>query len=326
MYNLNLKIILLYEDRKEWINRTKQKKILSRFLATEKEIFIIKEELSKVFDVKLIKYTQESYSKIYSELNKEENIIFWNLTDGYDIFIGSHIPSFVTILNKPYIGSCTYMQALSQNKHHLKSILKEHKIKTPNWAYFDIDFQNDWYQLEKLHYPVFIKPANFDNSIGTEYIDPISLNIKDTKEKVKILFNHGINKVIVENFLENKEITLACIQLDEWKLFPMHQMYKGKYISSYAKEGDSGYIYSQEFINNQDIIDIGKKILTILDIKDYCRMDFRYDSNNQINLLEINTGTFLTTKPFTTVSKLFFNGNRSDMFSQIIKYAYLRQL
>ncbi|MGD9553951.1 MAG: ATP-grasp domain-containing protein [Arcobacteraceae bacterium] len=322
----DITVVLVYEDREEWISRTNSNKILSRFLATKEEINIIYTEISKRFNVKLFEYPKNTYSEIYEFIDNNSNLIFWNLTDGFDIFIGSHIPSFATVLDKPYIGSSTYVQALCQNKHHLKTIIREFGIKTPNWLYFDYEHKQEtnFNKLKQLNSPFFIKPATLDNSIGTEYITPFTDDITTIEQSIIQLFEKQITKVLVEEFVDGDEITVACLHLDEWKIIPLKQSYNGKYISSYSKEGCEGHIYAQEYYNKSSIILLVERILNILNIKDYCRMDFRFNKD-ELSLLEINTGTFLTTRPFSKIADIFFQGDRSEMFYQLIKNSFKRQ-
>lgn len=327
MCNDLAKIYLIYESREDWMNRYKyihNKEFFSRFLASEKEVDKIYTILKSYnFDVEIIKYPYYSIKQINEIISKEVKSIVWNLTDGYENYIGAHVPSFINFFNKPYIGSSTFVQILCQNKHFTKSILDDSGIKTPQWISGKKSFYQSIEDDVQLTYPLFIKPTKYDNSIGTEFIEPIAYNRIEMFAKINILFNAGIDDVLVEEFIDGKEITIAAIHVNNWNILPLERHYDGKYISSYAKDNEKGFLKNQTILLDQSLIDLGKKVIEVLDIKDYCRIDIRI-KNNKAYVLEVNSATFLTTTSFEKLSKEFF-GDTQKMFYELIMNSYNRQ-
>lgn len=323
-----LKIYLIYESRRDWISRNNNihnKEFFSRFLASENEIEIIKEILIKnKFDVEVLMYPKYTMKQIKEIISKKSKTIVWNLTDGYENFIGAHVPSFVHFFNKPYIGSPTFVQILCQNKHMTKLILKDMGIDTPNWIHIDESCNLNLTDFSNLQYPLFIKPSKYDNSIGTEFINPISNNLSETINKINELRLNGIQDILIEEYICGKEITITAIHSDKWYILPIERNYDGDYISSYSKDNEKGFLKNQIIYDDPKLITLGKKIIDILEIKDYCRIDLKFEKN-KFYILEINSATFLTTVSFEILAKRFF-GNIDNMFKKLILNSYNRQV
>ena len=323
-----LKIYLIYESRRDWISRNKNvhnKDFFSRFLASENEVKIIEEILIKnKFDVEVLMYPKYTMKQIKEIISKKSKTIVWNLTDGYENFIGAHVPSFVHFFNKPYIGSPTFVQILCQNKHMTKLILKDMGIDTPNWIHIDENCNLNLINFSNLQYPLFIKPSKYDNSIGTEFINPVSNNLSETINKINELRLNGIQDILIEKYISGREITITAVHSDKWYILPIERNYDGDYISSYSKDNEKGFLKNQIIYDDPKLIALGKKIIDILEIKDYCRIDLKFEEN-KFYILEINSATFLTTVSFEILAKRFF-GNIDNMFKELILNSYKRQV
>lgn len=323
----DITIYLIYESRDDWIVRHEilnNNKFYSRFLASEKEIKIIQNILEdSYFKVEVLMYPHYSMKQINNIISQDNKIIVWNLTDGYELFIGAHIPSFVHFFNKPYIGSSSFVQILCQNKHMTKSILNDMGITTPKWISIDINDDINTLKFDTLDYPFFIKPSKFDNSIGTEFIEPIAKNHNDAINKIKDLKENGIDDILIEEYIEGEEITIAAINTDKWYILPIIRHYDGDYISSYSKDNEKGFLKNQTICNDINLVELGQKIINILDIKDYCRIDLKV-KNNKFYILEVNSATFLTTVSFEILAKEFFTDTK-NMFKNLILNSYTRQ-
>lgn len=199
-------------------------------------------------------------------------------------------------------------------------------ITTSNSILFSNKYDFSFDSISSLSLPLFIKPSKFDNSIGMEFVkNPLAYSYEEAIGNIKVLLENGIDDILIEEALLGEEVTVACIHTDNWKILPLRQEYEGNYISSYAKEKESGFVRELKCIKDVTLVNIAKKLIDFLEIKDYCRMDFRYDiKNRDAYLLEINTGPFLTGVAFSKVANTFFK-SFEDMFEQLIKYSVKRQ-
>lgn len=328
METKELKIYLIYESRRDWIDRNTNihnKEFFARFLASETEIETIKDILMRNgFNVEVLMYPSYTMKQIKEIISKDLKTIVWNLTDGHEEFIGAHVPSFVHFFSKPYIGSPSFVQMLCQNKHMTKLILKDMGIDTPNWIHIDKSSNLDLTDFSGLEYPLFIKPSKYDNSIGTEFINPISNNLFEVIQKINELRLNGIKDILVEEYICGQEITITAMHSDKWYILPIERDYEGEYISSYSKDNEKGFLKNQTIYDDPRLINLGAKIINTLGIKDYCRIDLKI-KKNKFYILEINSATFLTTVSFQILAQKFFE-NTDNMFKELVLNSYNRQL
>ncbi len=137
----------------------------------------------------------------------------------------------------PYIGSGLLVSACCMDKIHTHILLDSHHLRAPRWCMIG---QRDMNRLEDactdaaeaLGFPVFVKPANSGSSIGTNR----ATDLKSLKDAVKIAFSHD-NKVLVEEFIDGREISVAVIGYDApfasyaGEIVPTHTA-KTKYVRS----------------------------------------------------------------------------------------------
>ena len=86
------------------------------------------------------------------------------------------IVGYLETLGIPVIGSDIYSSAACQDKVFTKEILRANNLPTIDYVDFtDIDYKMDkediFKQIDKLTYPLIIKPARLGSSIGIEVVN-----------------------------------------------------------------------------------------------------------------------------------------------------------
>lgn len=244
-------------------------------------------------------------------LNKIENIIdylkefdiVFNIIHGNTGEDGK-LQSMFELFNIKYLGSNSISSMLSMNKELTKQVLKDNNIKQVNYCVY----KNIKDVEKKINYPLIIKPSNGGSSIGIN----IAYNNKELKKAIKKAQEYN-DIIIVEEFIQNN-IELECSIIDISKkiyvstvgqIAPTNHFYdyNDKYIKDEAK-----IIIPADISNDmiKEIKETAKKVFTILNCKDFARIDFLVDKNNNtIYLNEINT-----LPGFTNVS----------MFAKLLEY------
>jgi D-alanine-D-alanine ligase-like ATP-grasp enzyme len=166
--NTKLKVVVFYQRREDWLKQNKNIKEAeekARFLQRDVEI----NELLNSFKIAGIEL-YEIQNKIdlinFIEKNKDnlDDFVAWNLTDGEDIFIGTHFASVARMLNIPILNCTSYVQALSQSKDAHLAIANHNGILVPKFVtIFD---EYDLKQKELFKGPYMVKPSKLDNSAG----------------------------------------------------------------------------------------------------------------------------------------------------------------
>lgn len=263
--------------------------------------FILNNIDTKKFNYKLvgIDYDNEWYEvnetiidKNWKRENKIDNIIEY--TKGFDVVLpmihgntveDGKLQSLFELYNIKYVGCNSYSSLICYDKLLTKLILEKYDIpQAPYYIY------NDNLNLEKIEYPVIIKPCKCGSSIGIN----IAHNKKELKKYLKIALKYD-NNIIIEKFIKNNRELECAILEDKKKLI----------ISDIGEIINNGkwYDFESKYINQngtiisnidskikREIQDYSKKIFKIMNCKNLSRIDFIYDlDNKKLYFNEINT-------------------------------------
>ncbi|MFH1276544.1 MAG: D-alanine--D-alanine ligase [Candidatus Woesearchaeota archaeon] len=252
--------------------------------------------------------------KLFENLkNNRKDIDFvFNIAEGLvGAFRESVAQTYCEVLNIPYHGPCPLTAALTLNKGRTKEILLANNIPTPK---FKVIYPNEnnhtskEFDIEGLSFPILIKPMMEGSSKGI-----FNENLVDDIEQLGRIVNKIISKynqpVIVEEFLNGREFTVSVIGYGkELTVLPVveitfghlpegiHQMdsYEAKWIydsPEFIEKNKVEPVICPAEINSellQQIENTVKKTFTVLDCKDWARIDMRLDKNGIANVLEVN--------------------------------------
>lgn len=204
------------------------------------------------------------------------------------------IQGLFTLSQIPYVGCDLISSANCMDKDVTHILLKNAGIKTADW-FTMLDYQLSNIDnicneiVEKLSFPMFVKPSNCGSSIGISRVE----NIEDLKTGIKCAFTHD-KKVIIETGIAGREV--ECAVMGNSKPFastigeiqPVDGFYDfvGKYQSS------SCGLFIPARISDDDIKriqDIAIKAYSAIGCKGLSRIDFFLCENGNIYLNEINT-------------------------------------
>ena len=122
------------------------------------------------------------------------------------------LQGYLQTIGIPYVGSNVYASVVGQDKAYMRDIFKANDINCPNYIWFyDSDFKNNQEEvikkIEKIGYPVIVKPATTGSSIG--------IGIAKDKDKLKEAIEEAINydsKIVVEEMIPNlMEVNIAVL-------------------------------------------------------------------------------------------------------------------
>lgn len=258
---------------------------------------------------------KDDYSKIENwteqKIIKIENIVSFlkGIDVAFPIIHGNtgedgKIQGLLDLIGVKYIGCNTITNAVCYDKEYTKIIASKYNI--PTAPYIVIHKKQDNYELNfSFDYPVIVKPATNGSSLG--------INIAYNSEELDKYINHAFDysdKVIVEKFINARELECAVLITDNIKISPIGEI---KYDNIF-------YDYNAKYVKNSNLIipskitkDIEKriksyveKLCSCLNIKGLSRIDFLYEEEkNNLYLIEINTLPGFT--PISMYPKLFNN-------------------
>lgn len=183
-----------------------------------------------------------------------------------------------------YTGSGPESSALCMDKNLSKKKVKNAGILTPSWQM--VDHLKDFKQIDVEAYPVIVKPNDQGSTVGLT----IAHDLFDLEKGIEKALVHSTS-VMVENYITGREMTVTILDDMAYpvvEIIPSHELYD--YECKYSP-GMSNYVCPAEIDSNltERLMRESLAIHRLLDCRDYSRVDFRIDDNNEPWFLEVNT-------------------------------------
>lgn len=212
------------------------------------------------------------------------------------------IQGYISTLGIPCVGSDVYASAIGQDKIFTKQLLEHNNIPVTDYIWFyDTDFLKDkdnlFKKINRLDYPLIIKPARLGSSIGIEIIN--------RKEELESAIENSLKydeRFLIEEYIENKkEYNCAVIgSYDKIQTSAIEEVineegictYQDKYTLETSENPKIKKIYPAEISSNleKEISDYSKETFRLLCAKGCLRVDFLYDTKRKkIFVDEVNT-------------------------------------
>ena len=215
------------------------------------------------------------------------------------------VQSVLQTLDIPYSGCGPLTSALCMDKDLTKTVLEANGIRTARWLNVKSVEEIDYDAIEKMGYPVFIKPTNGGSSVAT-------FKIYD-KEKVQEAVEEGLKwdtEVMIEEFIDGNEIT--CPVFDN-KLFPVIAI-KPKsdffdYTQKYSDNGADEVLVELEEDLYKEVKEMALKTYKALKCEVYSRIDMIVNKEGTPYILEVNT------LPGMTAASLFPKSAKGEGYS-----------
>lgn len=170
---------------------------------------------------------------------------------------------------------------LVNDKLQVSRFLLSKGIHTP--AHQSIDFVEDG----KVY---FVKPRFGSDSKGVTE-KSICTSKEDVKKQATAIFNACNCKVVIEKFIEGKEYTVACFNIDnELRCFPI-EVDCSKTFGIQTQKGKAEFVECGLRLEDNDrneINVIAKRVFEVLGIKHHARIDFRRDKNGNYYVIDVN--------------------------------------
>ncbi len=193
------------------------------------------------------------------------------------------VQGFLETLKIPYIGEDVKVSALCMDKDWTKRLLESFGIDTPRWV--AIKDKRELPILEKWNsFPAVVKPASGGSSVGLKVVN----NLSELKNSVLELINIS-EKVLVEEFIEGREFTCGFAG---GRIFTPLEIIPKKGLYDFETKYTKGLAEFKPVKDSlgEKIKSLTAEVVKALEIKNLCRVDFRYDtSKGKLFVLEVNT-------------------------------------
>lgn len=230
--------------------------------------------------------------------------LIFNMMENFrgDRLFESNIASFLELQTIPYTGCNPRGLALAKDKGLAKKILSYHNINTPK---FCISLRGKSVQkqdLKDLTYPLIVKCLNEESSFGLGQ-SSIVKNEKKLFERVKFVHQNLQADVIIEEFIEGRELSMGVLGNSNLKTFPLCEVTFNKCLNPLKEiytplaKWNTNYQkrkgikvkkakLSPDKIN--EIKNMATKSFTELQLNGYARIDFRMTKEGKVYIIEVN--------------------------------------
>lgn len=198
----------------------------------------------------------------------------------------------------PYVGSDAYSLALSLNKWHTKVLASYYQVRTPGFSL--VRNEEEIELCRPRSYPAICKLCYEGSSKGLRE-DSIVHDRAGMKRQVRFLLRTYRQPVLVEEFIKGKEIDVPIIGTLPKKAFGVVGISLGgslslgeRFLTSKIVGADSyGFKFPLEepFVQEADSMSV--LMYSILDCRDFGRVDMRIDEEGRPYFLEINPYPYL---------------------------------
>ena len=202
------------------------------------------------------------------------------------------IQGYLNIVGIPYVGSNIYSSVMAQDKVFMKQVLSDNDIPVTKYVWFGERFYRNkkeelFKQIEKLSYPLIIKPATLGSSIGIEKIT----RKEEIDSTIERSFKYD-DKIIIEEMIEDLVEYHCSVMLTKNGNITseIEELISNKDIIEYGdklscNDDDSSVIrtvmpkISEKLKNEIELISLA--VFKMLNMRGIARVDFLYDSKNK---------------------------------------------
>jgi D-alanine-D-alanine ligase len=246
------------------------------------------------------------------------------------------IASFLELIGKRYTGSGTHGLMLAQDKAIAKKIFAFHGIHTPVFAKSfrgRLDFSHD------LQFPVIVKPAREDGSIGIEFGAVVS-SIRELMERMDWLHANFNSPVLIEEYIEGREMYVGVLGNDNPEALPVVELDLSKLPDGTPRiagaevkwgKGTKAYRDTKSAVatdlSEETVLALQQTAVAAyqaLELRDYGRVDMRLKPDGHVHVIEVNPNPWLSPKAEFAMAARKAGRNYLQLVEEIVELAMAR--
>ncbi|HXD17007.1 MAG TPA: ATP-grasp domain-containing protein [Vicinamibacterales bacterium] len=307
-----LKIIVLYdrwEPPEEPAATAGDKAPLTRTLDKKEVEDEVAEALAKLGHEPSLHVLDGSTKSLHALARLDGDLVF-NLAES---FAGNDtadycIAAYLELVSRRFTGAGSHGLLYAQDKAVAKKILEFHGIHTPVFARSfrgRLDFSHD------LEFPVIVKPAREDGSIGIEFSAVVN-SIRELMERMDWLHANFDSPVLIEEYIEGREMYVGVIGNDKAEALPVVELDLSKLPDGTPRiaaaevkwgKGTKAYRDTKSAIAT----DLPEETVAVLqqtavaayqalELRDYGRVDMRLQPDGLVHVIEVNPNPWLSSR------------------------------
>jgi D-alanine-D-alanine ligase len=246
------------------------------------------------------------------------------------------IAAYLELIDKRFTGSGSHGLLYGQDKAVAKKILEFHGIQTPVFARSfrgRLDFSHD------LEFPVIVKPAREDGSIGIEF-NAVVRSIRELMERIDWLHANFDSPVLIEEYVEGREMYVGVIGNDNPVALPVVELDLSKLPEGRPRiagaevkwgKGTRAYRDTKSAIAEDLPEDTAAllqstavAVFQALELRDYARIDMRLRPDGRVAVIEANPNPWLASKAEFPMAARKSGRNYTQLIEEIVELALAR--
>jgi D-alanine-D-alanine ligase len=271
-------------------------------------------------------------------LSRLECDLVFNLTESFgdDDTADFKIAGALELFGKRYTGSGPNGLFLAQDKAVAKKIFAFHGIQTPTFAKSfrgRLDFAHD------LQFPVIVKPAREDGSIGIEF-SAVVTSIRELMERMDWLHANFDSPVLIEEYIDGRELYVGVLGNEKPEALPVIELDLSKLpdgtpriAAAEVKWGKGTKAYKDT--KSAVATDLSDEVTAALqqtavaafqalELRDYGRVDMRLQKDGQIHVIEVNPNPWLSSRAEFAMAARKAGRTYTQLIAEIVELALSR--
>src|SRR6187397_1733258 len=264
--------------------------------------------------------------------------LVFNLTESWagDDTKDIHLAAFFDLLGRRYTGTGPAGLHLAQNKSLAKKIFAFHGIRTPYFASVHrgrLDWSHD------LQFPVIVKPAREDGSIGIEFSAVVS-SIRELMERMDWLHANFDSPVLIEEYIDGREMYVGILGNDKPEALPVIELDLSKLPDGTPRiaaaevkwgKGTKAYRDTKSAVatdlSEDTVMALQQTAVAAyqaLELRDYGRVDMRLQPDGHVHVIEVNPNPWLSSKAEFAMAARKSGRNYPQLVEEIVDLAMTR--
>jgi D-alanine-D-alanine ligase len=335
-----LKIVVLYDrafvDEDETAPST-EKSPVTRTLDKKEVEDEVSEAIAKLGHEPVMHELDGSQKSLLA-LGRIDCDLVFNLVESFadDDTADFKVAAFLELLGKRYTGAGTHGLLLAQDKAVAKKIFAFHGIHTPVFAKCfrgRLDFSHD------LQFPVIVKPAREDGSIGIEF-SAVVTSIRELMERMDWLHANFDSPVLIEEYIDGREMYVGVIGNDNPEALPIVELDLSKLPDGTPRiaaaevkwgKGTKAYRDTKSAIATdlpeETVVALHQTAVAAyqaLELRDYGRVDMRLQPDGRVQVIEVNPNPWLSSRAEFAMAARKAGRTYTRLVEEIIELAMAR--
>ena len=272
------------------------------------------------------------------DLAKSQTDLLFNMVESFggDDGQDTNVAGYLELLGRRFTGAGSSGLYLAQDKALAKKIFTFHGIHTP---YFTTVFRGRTEHSHDIQFPVIVKPAREDGSIGIQF-GAVCNSIKELMERIDYIHAEFDSPALIEEYIEGRELYVGVLGNAKAEALPVVELDLSKLPEGIPKiagsevkweEDTVAYKTTKPFFPDDlpeatvtQLQETAVQAYQALQLRDYGRIDFRLATDGTVHVLEVNPNPYLL--PSAELSMAARKSGRSyvELVGEIVDLAMAR--